>query len=149
MTTMPHAQVRRRLIQFMVMPLALAALGGCASGPLSKAARTAALLERAKAYWSAVQANDNITAWNYENVSKDPTWTLQSYLQRGGIVYNAVEVIGVQQLEDELAVVNVSMEYSVPMVRLRNQHSKVNDRWRLIDGQWFHVLSNGAGFDAP
>lgn len=137
---------RRRVLVYVAAPIVTAALGGCAApgGPVDE---RDALLTRARAYWAATQANDLVTAWPYEDVSLDPRWTLQAYLKRGGIQYDAVQVKGVRSLEGEAAVVDVEIRFSLPQVRLRNQVALVPDRWRRIDGRWYHVLGRNALFE--
>jgi hypothetical protein len=141
---------RRRALGHLLAPAALGLLGaGCAApGPTTPAGDDrAALLERARAYWSATQANDQVTAWSHEDVSLDPRWTLQAYLKRGGIQYESVLVKGIRSLEGDTAVVEVEVRFSLPQVRLRNQVAVVGDRWRRIDGRWYHVLGRHSLFD--
>lgn len=134
---------RRRWILRMSAPLAAALVVGCASGAGGAAPASAsseeALLERARAFWGAQQANDSVKAWTFEELSKDPAWTLEAYLKRGGIVYDIAEVRGVKEIDGDRAKVTVSTRYSVPMLRLKGQETVLQDEWRLIDGIWFHA----------
>lgn len=129
---------RRRLLALLAAPAMLAALGGCATMPSPEADR-AALLKRAGAYWAAVQANDRVAAWAFEESSKDPKATLDAYLKRGGITYDAVEVRGVRSLEGDRAVVDVYTKYSLPLLRVKGQEAVVEDEWRRIGDNWYHV----------
>lgn len=134
---------RRRFNTMVTAPLV--ALAGCAAtGRGSDGSE--ALLKRVKAYWLALESNDHITAWSFEEVSKDPTWTLQSYLQVGGVGYEAAKVRDVRSIEGDRALVDVWTKYSLPMLRLKGQETVVQDEWRRIDGQWYHVLNKGSLF---
>lgn len=144
-----NAQVSRRKSLLMLgISLPLLVLQGCAVVGGADA-ESAAVLERANAYWSAIKANDHVSAWSYEDVSKDPNWTLQSYLQRGGLVYEKTNVLAVSRLDGDGATVDVAIQYSVPIARLKNQQSQIKDSWKKLDGQWYHVLSRGAMFEKP
>lgn len=97
-------------------------------------------MKRAQAYWALVRDKDAVAAWAYEAASKDKTMTLEAYVKRGGIVYDAVEVRGVRSMSGDEAVLDVWMRYSVPMLRLKTQEVTAQDHWRQIDGAWHHVL---------
>lgn len=140
---------RRRTVLALAVALSpLPWLAGCAAAPAAAPQDDAArLLERARAYWAAIKANDRVTAWQYEDVSLDPRWTLQAYLKRGGIVYEAVEVKGVRRLEGDEGEVELEVVFSVPQVRLRGQRAVSADRWRRIDGRWYHELGRNSLFE--
>lgn len=145
---------RRRWMQSLGASFLVVFAAGCATGAGGISGATlpgagtdkAALLERSQAYWDAVQRNDRVKAWSYEAVSKDPAWTLEGYLKRGGIVYNKVEVRAVKSADGDKAVVDVWMSYSVPLLRLKGQEAVLQDEWRLIDGAWHHVLKRSVMF---
>lgn len=145
---------RRSWLVRCCTPFAVVLATGCATGVGGAAsdahpgagADQAALMQRANAYWAAVQKNDRVLAWSFEEVSKDPAWTLEGYLKRGGIVYDAYEVRGVKSIEGGKAEVDVWMRYSVPLLRLKGQEAVTQDEWRLIDGTWHHVLKKSAMF---
>lgn len=144
---MSQSTISRRLIAVLAVSVAAMAMAGCATtGPasLSPEAEKAALQKRAQAYWDVVRVNDSVAAWPYETVSKDQSMTLENYLKRGGITYEAVEVRGVRSIEGNEAVVDVWMRYGIPMLRLKNQENLAQDRWRKIDGVWHHVLRRSA-----
>ena len=83
--------------------------------------------------------NDRVAAWNYEEVSKNPDWTLQAYIKRGGLIYEDVQVLGVSAIEGDRAKVNVKMVYSVPAVRVKNITIERQDEWVWKEGQWYHA----------
>lgn len=144
MTMKPH---RRRLLACLVGSTALAAmLAGCATNATSVAAANDNLVPRAQAYWDLIRANDKVAAWSYEAASKDQSMTLEGYLKRGGIVYDAVEVRGVRSMDGDNAVLDVWMRYGIPMLRLKNQEAVAQDHWRRIDGVWHHVMRKSAMF---
>lgn len=147
-----------------------AVVAGCASttppsttgaaSPVGGAATTAnaaakadaseeALLKRAQAYWDLVKANDNIGAWAYEAQSKDPRWSLESYLKKGGIVYSSVKVLDVKSVQGDTAEVAVQMVYSLPLIRIKNKELETVDQWKLIDGVWYHSPPRSGLFPAP
>jgi hypothetical protein len=103
-------------------------------------------LTRAKAYWGLIQKNDRVGAWAYEELSKDPNATLEAYLKRGGIAFDAVEVRGVRSIEGDRALVNVWMRYSLPLLRVKKQEAVAEDEWRRIDGVWHHVQRRSVMF---
>ena len=124
---------------------------GCASAPSDPARPKAdpspqALLQRAQAYWDLVRVNDNIGAWAYEAQSKDPRWSLEAYLKKGGITYKSVTVVGVKSLEGDTALLDVRMNYSLPLLRVTNKDGRIEDQWKLIDGVWYHAPPRSALF---
>lgn len=133
----PQPLHRRRLLQSLLLPAA-AALAGCATTASPEADR-AALLQRARAFWQVVQANDGPAAWTYEELSKKPGWTLQAYLKREGITYNDAQVQDVVSLDGDKAVVAVKINYSIPLLRMNDQNVLLQDEWVRIDGQWYHA----------
>lgn len=141
--TMPFN--RRRLLVVLAAPAALAALGGCATMSSPEADR-AALLQRAKTYWAAIHTNDRVTAWAFEESSKDPEASLQGYLKRGGVTYETIEVRSVLSLDGDSAVVDVHMKYGVPQMRVKGVEATLQDEWRRIDGSWYHVQRRSAMF---
>ena len=72
--------------------------------------------------------------------------TLEAYVKRGGVAYNAVELRGVRSINGDEAVVDVWMQYGIPMLRLKSQEAVVQDQWRRIDGLWYHVLPRSSAF---
>lgn len=136
---------RRCVIGWVGAPVVLALMSGCASVG-SAADDHTVLLQRSQAYWGALRTNDGVSAWSYEDVSKDPGWTLQNYLQRGGVTYDAVEVRGIKKVEGDRAFVDVTVRYSVPLLRMKGQKAELQDEWHRIDGLWYHVLNKGAQF---
>ncbi len=145
---MPKSLPRRQWALRLLAPaLLVAVLGGCATmGQPSPESDRAALQQRAQAYWDTVRANNRVAAWAFEEVSKDPSWTLEGYLKRGGITYDAVEVRGVRSLEGDRAVVDVWMRFGVPQLRIKRQEAMMQDDWRKIDGEWHHVLRRSTMF---
>lgn len=134
---------RRHLVATLTLPTLLAALAGCAitgAAPGDSEADKAALITRAKAYWDLVRANDRVAAWAYEAASKDKSLTLEAYIKRGGIVYDAVEVRSVRSIDGDDAVLDVWTKYGIPMLRLKSQETVAQDHWRRIGGVWHHVL---------
>ena len=141
---------RRHLI--LAAPVLMTGLGGCAATSgvaASGEGGEAALLERAKAYWALIRNNDRVGAWAYEELSKDPNATLEAYLKRGGIAFEAVEVRSVKSIEGDRAVVNVWMRYSLPLLRVKRQESTAEDEWRKIGGVWHHVQRRSSFFPTP
>ena len=136
---------RRRLLGYLAAPavaVLAAGLVGCASGS-SPASDRQALLQRATAFWKSVQDNDPVTSWNYEELSKKPGWTLQAYLKREGILYQAVQVLEVRSLEGDKAVVDVKVTYSIPVLRMMDQEVVLKDEWVRVDGLWYHAERRG------
>lgn len=94
-----------------------------------------------------MQANERLNAWKYEAASKDKSLTLEGYFKRGGIVYDSVDVRGVLRIEGDEAELDVKMRYTMPQLRLKGQEVNVRDRWRRIDGEWFHVVPHNPLFN--
>jgi hypothetical protein len=138
---------RRNVGAILLAPVAMAVLGGCAAvGAVSPEGDKAALKKRAQEYWALVKANDRVKAWNYEELSKDPNGSLEGYLKRGGITFDAIEVRDVRSLEGDRATVEVFMRYSLPLLRVKNMEAVTQDEWRRIDGAWYHVLRRSVMF---
>lgn len=140
---------RRHHIVTLAAPAVLAALVGCAApgvAVVSAEDDQTALIARAKAYWTLIQKNDRVGAWAYEELSKDPNATLEAYLKRGGIAFEATEVREVRSIEGDRATVNVWMRYSLPLLRLKKQEAVTEDEWRRIDGVWHHVQRRSVMF---
>lgn len=135
---MNHFSARRRLLGRLVLPVAAALLAGCATQPGSDADQ-AALVQRATSYWAAVKANDLVKAWSYELASKTGTSTLDGYLKRGGIVFDEIQVRGAREITGDTAKVDVHQRYGIPMMRLKNMESNIQDPWQRVDGVWFHA----------
>ena len=132
---------RRRMFGRLAMPVVAvlaAGLVGCASTPTPENEREV-LLQRTGAYWKTVVAGDPVASWSYEEVSKKPGWTLQAYLKREGILYEAVQVLEVRSLEGDRAVVDVKVTYSVPLLRMNNQQLVLQDEWVRLEGMWYHA----------
>lgn len=132
---------RRRLLGYLTAPavaVLVAGLVGCASGPSPTSDREV-VLQRAQEFWKSVQDNDAVTSWKYEELSKKPGWTLQAYLKREGILYEAVQVQDVLSLDGDRAVVNVKVTYSVPLLRMNSQEVVLKDEWVRLDGVWYHA----------
>ena len=123
--------------------LGVAGLTGCAVPkvlPRSSQSDTSVLLARAKTYWTLSQANDQVATWPFEDVSLDSRWTMQSYLQRGAASYDAVDVKDTATIDGEAAEVDVDITFSLPALKIKKHKMAIKDRWRLINGQWYHVL---------
>jgi hypothetical protein len=142
------ALARRSLLVWLLPVTWVPALPACSSAP-RVADTQGALMERAGAYWAATVKNDLITAWPLEDASLDPRWTLQDYLKRGGINYEAAAVKGIKTLDADQAVLDVEIRFSLPQLRLRNQVSVIADRWRMQNGVWYHVLGRNTLFEQP
>lgn len=136
---------RRKLLAYVAVPAAMLVLGGCATTarPSPEADRLA-LEQRAKAYWKLIQANDRVPAWAFEFAAKDQSMTMEAYLKRGGILYDALEVRGVHSIDADDAVVDVWMRYSVPLLRIKAHEAMLQDTWRRVDGVWLHVQRRSA-----
>lgn len=139
---------RRSVLVWLLPSVLLPGLAACSSGP-QPTGKQSTLEERARAYWAATVSNDLITTWPLENVSLDPKWTLQTYLKRGGINYEAAEVKGVKSQDGDQAVLEVEISFSLPQMRLRNQVAVIADHWTRVDGVWYHVLGRNTVFDQP
>ena len=97
---------RRNVGAILLASVAMGVLSGCAAvGKVSPEGDKEALKKRAQEYWALVKANDRVKAWNYEELSKDPNGSLEGYLKRGGITFDAVEVREVKSLEGDRATV--------------------------------------------
>ena len=124
----------------VAVPSMALAVTGCASGPAAQASDEEALLLRANAFWKAMQENDGVASWNYEELSQNPDWTLQAYLKRGGgVVYDEIKVLGVASLNGDKATVNVQITYSLPQLRMNNQAALFPDEWVRLGGVWYHA----------
>jgi hypothetical protein len=140
---------RRAWVAHAAAVLSGVALAGCAtsgSAVSSPGGEKELLLKRVEAYWTLVRTNDKLGAWAYEAQSKDPKGSLEGYMKRGGITYDAVEVREVRSIEGDKAVVDVFMRYSVPLIRIKAQEAVLQDEWQRIDGVWYHVLRRSVMF---
>lgn len=141
---MSYRATRRRMIGHLMAPAAMVLLGACAT---KGAGADRELIQRAQEYWALMKANDRLGAWKYEAASKDQSLTLEGYFKRGGIVYEAVEVRGTLRLDGDDAEIDVWMRHAVPQLRIKGYEANVRDRWRLIEGGWYHVLPHNPLFN--
>lgn len=145
-----HLSDRRRFARAIAAPLLLAALVGCASSggaaPAAGAGDEAALKQRAQTFWNLVRANDNVGAWAYEAASKEPNAKLEEYLKKGGFVYKVADVRSVKSINGDTAILEMWMEYDVPLLRLKDRKHASEDQWRLINGVWYHSPKRSALF---
>jgi hypothetical protein len=44
------------------------------------------------------------------------------------------------------AVVEVYQEYTVPLMRIKREPAVLQDKWKRIDGVWYHVDDRGVMF---
>lgn len=130
--------VGRRGLIFVPMWMML----GCAA--TSQGAADSEVLVRARAYWAAMLSNDLTESWRYEEVSKDPRWTLQNYIKRAQVTYDAIEVLRVLSVNEAEAVVEVKVRYSVPTLRVKGLEGVMQDVWKKLDGQWYHAVPKNA-----
>ena len=130
---------RRATLGFVSSVLVASVLVGCAVREPLGGDEKAELRRRAQAYWELVRANDKLGAWKFELASKDQSLTLEAYLKRGGIVYQALEVRDVRLLDADLAEVDVWMRYDLPLLRIKGQELVAQDQWRRLQGVWYHA----------
>lgn len=126
--------------------LVTSALVGCAAPMSMGGADKAELRQRVQEYWELVRANDKVGAWKFELASKDQSLTLEAYLKRGGIVYQALEVRDVRFKDADLAEVDVWMRYDLPLLRIKGQELVAQDQWRRVEGVWYHAPQRGSMF---
>ncbi len=120
--------------------LAAALTGGCAGIP-GQTPDLAQLEERARAFWAARQANDLYAAYQYEDIKPLGTMTLQQYMQRGGnIRYKKVQV-GQPECPQPLqtCTLPVDIEYLIPALGRNPLEAQLEDRWTVLDGQWYRT----------
>jgi hypothetical protein len=130
---------RRAILGLVSSFLSASALVGCAVPVPLDGDDKGELRHRAQEYWGLVRANDKLGAWKFELASKDQSLTLEAYLKRGGIVYQALEVRDVRFLGADLAEVDVWMRYDLPLLRIKGQELVVQDQWRRLQGVWYHA----------
>lgn len=104
------------------------------------------LLPRAEAFWAARVAGDLVTCYNFEEVSKTGKQPVSAYVRdHGGLVYKSAEVTGID-VNGEEASVKVKLNYIVPALGSRNTFNmEAVDRWKLIDGEWYHHCESQKG----
>lgn len=133
------AMQRRGLVAVFVSVVATFSLVGCSAPTLLVGDAEEDLQQRARAYWALIRANDKVAAWKYEIASKDRSLLLEAYLKQGGIAYEAVEVRSVRSYGADEAEVDVWMRYDLPLIRIKGQELLMQDRWRRVDGVWYHA----------
>ena len=117
------------------------AVGACHSG--QQGGRAESLAERAREFWQARVAGDDLKAYNYEAYSKTGKMTLQQYIRarNPALKYTAYEVKGIVEKGDE-ATVSVEIQYHL-VIAARGEldlPATLDERWVRIDGQWFRQL---------
>ena len=97
------------------------------------------LLPRAREFWAARVAGDSITCYKFEEVSKTGKQPASVYVRRhGGLIYKSAEVTGTD-INGEDATVKVKLSYIIPALGSRSAFNmEAIDRWKLIDGEWYH-----------
>ncbi len=115
--------------------------GACSSERRGGEAGT--LEERAKGFWEARVAGDDLKAYNYEAYAKTGGMTLQQYIQarNSTLKYTAYEVKGTVEKGDE-ATVKVDVQYHliIPARADLNLSTTIDERWVRIDRQWYRQL---------
>lgn len=134
-----HDQVGRRTLVGGIILGMLTLTSGCA---LLQSPEES-LRERAQAFWNARKIGDDITAYKYESLSKQPNSNLQTYLKaREGIRYHHAEIQTVRLLKPDEAVVEVSITYTIPSIGFHKPiQGKIKDPWIMIDDRWYHDTS--------
>lgn len=134
MSAIPYSRVR--VASFTVLVASLAAFsadGHTESDPL---------VERISAYWEAVTLSDVATAWSFEasrkNGESNPFLYYQRLIRQHPIIEAEIgESVGA---DSDDAVVKVKVFYVLPIADRGIVKSKVlDDRWTLIDGEWWHL----------
>jgi hypothetical protein len=120
---------------------------GCATMSGQQRAQAEPLEVRVQAYWAARQANDAVTAFQFEEAAVIGAVDLQTYIRsRGALAYKHFEIRGIRQLSETEAVADLVVDYTLPAGGFRDaMRAEVEDRWRNLDGQWYHAVPERRG----
>jgi len=101
------------------------------------------LEERAKGFWQARVAADDLEAYNYEAYSKTGKMTATQYIRARSpaLKYTAYEVKGTVEKGDE-ATVTVDFKYRliIPARADIDLPMTTDERWVRLDGRWYRQL---------
>jgi hypothetical protein len=104
-------------------------------GPKPTEAR---LMERAHAYWSALQAGDFATMYGLEAGARDGTLSaekLRNSVGRSRLLKYAFKEV---KIEQDYAGIKVERTFSVANIR-GSVPTTQQDRWMFIEGDWYHA----------
>lgn len=109
----------------------------------------AVLKERANQYWQHKVKQEMAQAFKFEDPQKVKGYNVTRYVQTlgGGAKWLGAKVEQVH-IEGDNAVVLMKIRYLWTFVQnapKQGFESKVADRWRLVDGTWYHEFQNPKG----
>ncbi|NBY21683.1 MAG: hypothetical protein EBQ73_02185 [Gammaproteobacteria bacterium] len=100
------------------------------------------LVERINQYWVAKQVNDVRTIYEMESAKLDGTMTPSdaNYYNSGNVYVNSFEVEDIQY-QDDSAIVTINRQLTFDDLQGKEFSNRGEDRWILIEGQWYHDSS--------
>lgn len=103
---------------------------------------SAAVRERAQAFWQARVDNDPFTAYDYELISLEAEASLRDYVRRSpGLDYRNVTVVEVEIIEPGQARVTLDIEYRLlgqaGVTGLGTLNRRVDEQWLWRENNWY------------
>ena len=127
----------------LLVVIAVVAIGGYYLKEWHQENLRKSLPERISQYWNAKKVNDIRTIYEMESAKLDGTMTPSqaNYYNSGNVYVNSFEVEDIQY-QDDSAVVTINRQLTFDDLGGKEFPSRAQDRWILIEGQWYHDSSS-------
>ncbi|GEM_PF-2013923 len=101
------------------------------------------LKDAASKYWNFRLTGDVVACYQLEEPVFQRKVPLSQYARAGNIIYKDVKVDNIS-IQKDIGTVEVKISYIIPALGSKAIfHQIVIDKWKKIDGHWYHVMRQG------